>query len=58
MLVGNGLQQVVDHVDTRLAFVGGLHDVPARGVDVRVDEHLVLGARVVLPAGQGLQVGG
>ena len=56
MLVGNGLQQVVDHVDARLALVGGLHDVPARGVDVRVDEHLVLGARVVLPAGQRLQV--
>lgn len=58
VLVRNGLQQMVDHVDTSLALVRRLHDVPARGVDVRVDEHLVLGTRVVLPAGQGLQVGG
>ena len=49
---------MVNHVDARLALVLGLHDVPARRLDVGVDEHVVLGPRVVLPAGDGLQVGG
>jgi len=58
VVVGDGLQQVVDHIDARLALVLRLHDVPARRVDVGVHEHLVLGARVVLPPGDGLQVRG
>jgi hypothetical protein len=45
-----------DHVDPRPPFVVALDDVPVRLRDIGVHEHLVLGAGVVLPPGDRLQV--
>src|SRR5262249_14379845 len=56
LLVGDGGQQVRDHVDPRAPLVVALHPLPRRLGHVGVHEHLVLGPRVVLPAGDGLQV--
>ena len=58
LLVGDGIEQVRNDVDTRALFILGLHGVPRRGRGIGVDEHGILGAGVVLPAGNGLQIHG
>ncbi len=55
-LVVDGREQVGDHVEPRPALVVALDDPPRRLGDVGVHHHLVLGPRVVLPAGDRLQV--
>ena len=47
---------MVDRVDSGPPFVVALHDVPRCGVHVGVHEHVVLGAGVVLPPRDRLQV--
>ena len=56
VLVVDQRQQVRDAVQPRAALVVGVHHVPRRDLDVGVAEHLVLGARVVDPAGARLEV--
>src|SRR5579875_1375883 len=56
VVVRDRAEQVGDHVDPGAALVVALHHVPGRLGDVGVHEHLVLGPRVVLPAGDRLQV--
>ena len=55
-VVRDALQQVGDHVDAGPALVVAFDHVPGRLGDVGVGEHLVLGARVLLPARYRLQV--
>src|SRR3954452_9151944 len=56
VLVRDRLEDVTDAVEPGAALVVGLDRVPGRLEGVRVQEHLVLGARVVDPALARLQV--
>ncbi len=56
-VAGQRGQQVGDHGDPSPALVVAVDDVPGALGGVGVDEHLVLGAGVVLPPGDRVQVG-
>ena len=56
VLVRDQREQVADAVQPRAALVVGVDDVPGRLLDVRVAEHLVLGAGVLDPALARLEV--
>src|SRR5580692_6868534 len=56
VVVGDGGQQVGDHVDPGPPLIVAFHHVPRCLRHVRMQQHLVLGPAVVLPAGHRLQV--
>src|SRR5699024_10339246 len=55
-VVRDGIQEVGDDVHAGAFLVLALHRVPGGRWNIRVDEHGVLGAGVVFPASDGLQV--